>query len=64
MKSRFPGLQVRLAGAGLDQTRDLQSLTDDVDIHAGDFPPAGLAITHIYRHLWCWPECLLVPPEQ
>ena len=26
MKSRFPGLQVRLAGAGLDQTRDLQSL--------------------------------------
>ncbi len=26
MKSRFPGLQVRLAGAGLDQTRDLASL--------------------------------------
>ena len=26
MKARFPGLQVRLAGAGLDQTRDLASL--------------------------------------
>ena len=26
IKSRFPGLQVRLAGAGLDQTRDLASL--------------------------------------
>ncbi|MAD07595.1 MAG: heavy metal resistance protein CzcA [Gammaproteobacteria bacterium] len=26
IKSRFPGLQVRLAGAGLEQTRDLQSL--------------------------------------
>ena len=26
MKKQFPGLQVRLAGAGLDQTRDLASL--------------------------------------
>ena len=26
MKTRFPGLQIRLAGAGLDQTRDLASL--------------------------------------
>jgi multidrug efflux pump subunit AcrB len=26
MKERFPGLQVRLAGAGLDQSRDLASL--------------------------------------